>query len=60
MPICYNEIMKNTETQDEFWMRKIIWAKKKLLEENKPLNRTNIGNLTNIRKKDFDRLNIFT
>lgn len=56
MPLSYNEILKNTETQDEFWIRKIAWAKEKLLRENKPLNWKHISDLTNIRRRDFDRL----
>ena len=58
MPLCYNEILKNTETQDEFWIRKIAWAKEKLLRENKPLNWKHIRELTNIRRRDFDRLSV--
>ena len=57
MPLCYNEILKNTETQDEFWIRKIAWAKEKLLKENKPLNWKHISDLTNIRRRDLHRLN---
>ena len=58
MPLCYNEILKNTETQDEFWIRKIAWAKDNLLRENKPLNWKHIRDMTNIKRADFDRLNI--
>ena len=38
MPLCYEEILKHTETQDEFWLRKISWARAKLKHEDQPVN----------------------
>lgn len=56
MPLCMEEISKHIETQDEFWLRKISWARAKLKQENQPVNWRHIRDLTNIRKSTYDRL----
>ena len=58
MPLCMEEISKHIETQDEFWLRKISWARAKLKHEDQPVNWKHIRDLTNIKKIDYDRLMI--
>ena len=55
LPMCKVEILKNKETQEEFWARKIIWGVRKITRENLSLNLTRIESLTNIEKEDIIR-----
>ena len=56
LAMCKAEVSKHTETQDEFWLRKISWAREVLEETNRPVNWKHIRELTNMRKSEFDRL----
>lgn len=56
LTICKAEVSKHTETQDEFWLRKISWAREVLEETNQPVNWKHIREITNMRKSEFDRL----
>ncbi len=49
------EIEKYMESQEEYWVREIIWAVDLLKAQNRPLNYTNIERVTNIRKADLKR-----
>lgn len=53
LPRCKEEIKRNQETQKEYWAREAVWAYRKLLRENQPVNWKHIRVLTNMRKIDF-------
>ena len=50
LPKCKAYIESKTETQEEYWIRKLEWAVKELEKENRALTLTNIMRLTNMRK----------
>ena len=53
LPKCRAEVLKHSETQMQFWTRKIEWAVKKLVTENQPINLKHIRTLTNMRKENI-------
>ena len=53
LPKCRTEVLKHSETQIQFWARKIEWAVKKLVAENQPINLKHIRTLTNMRKENI-------
>lgn len=53
LPKCRTEVLKHSETQTQFWIRKIEWAVKKLVAENQPINLKHIRTLTNMRKENI-------
>ena len=53
LPKCRAEVLKHSETQTQFWTRKIEWAVKKLVAENQPINLKHIRTLTNMRKENI-------
>ena len=53
LPKCRAEVLKHSETQTQFWARKIEWAVKKLVAENQPINLKHIRTLTNMRKENI-------
>ena len=53
LPKCRAEVLKHSETQMQFWTRKIEWAVKKLVAENQPINLKHIRTLTNMRKENI-------
>lgn len=53
LPKCRAEVLKHSETQTQFWTRKIEWAVKKLVAENQPINIKHIRTLTNMRKENI-------
>ena len=53
LPKCRTEVLKHSETQIQFWARKIEWAVKKLVAENQPINIKHIRTLTNMRKENI-------
>ncbi|MDD3325407.1 MAG: TniQ family protein [Sulfurospirillaceae bacterium] len=59
LPLCSKEIEKYSETQEEYWARLVIWAARKIMSEEKPLNWKQIRNLTNIKKENFEACKIF-
>ena len=50
LPMCYEEIISNMESQESFWLRKIQWGIKYLKQNNKNVNFTNISQLLSMRK----------
>lgn len=48
LPLYREAIAEKAETQEQFWIREIEWAVKKLLSESKPISRNRICNLINI------------
>ncbi len=52
-PLCLAEIEKHIISQEEFYAKKVVWAVKQILADNKALNLTNISRLTNMRKYHF-------
>lgn len=55
LPMCRAEIKKNMETQEEYWIREIGWAVKKIEGEGETLNWKHIRELTNMKRGDFDK-----
>lgn len=53
LPKCRTEVLKHSETQTQFWTRKIEWAVKKIVAENQPINIKHIRTLTNMRKENI-------
>jgi len=59
LPLCSKEIDKYSETQEKYWARLVLWATKKIMSEDKPLNWKQLRNLTNIRKENFEACKAF-
>ena len=53
LPKCLKHVTKHIISQEEFWGQVIDWAINKLIEQNKPINITNIMKLTNLRKDNI-------
>lgn len=53
LPLCEKEVLKYSETQEEYWAREIFWAFQKLKSENAPINWTRINKLINIRNQNL-------
>ena len=53
LPKCRAEVLKHSETQTQFWIRKVEWAVKKLVAENQPINLKHIRTLANMRKENI-------
>ena len=53
MPQCKAIFEKYTESYPETWARKIIWAYKKLKEEEKPFCWTDIRKISGVKKKNL-------
>lgn len=53
LPLCREEILKNYETQEHYWARKVVWAVQKILKEGQVLNWKRVRTLTNIRRTNF-------
>ena len=53
LPKCLKYVTKHIISQEEFWGQVIDWAINKLIEQNKPINITNIMKLTNLRKDNI-------
>ena len=53
LPKCRAEVLKHSETQTQFWTRKIEWAVKKIVAENQSINIKHIRTLTNMRKENI-------
>ena len=54
LPKCKSYIEKHIETQPEYWAREIEWAVSELQREDKPLNKTQIMKMTNMRVRDME------
>jgi len=55
-PICVREIERHVLSQEEYWRRLVCWAEDKLIAEGKTVSITAIMRLTNMRKRDFERI----
>ena len=53
LPQCQAEVRRYRETMLQYWAREIVWAFKKVQENNLRLNWRSIRDLTNIRRCDF-------
>lgn len=53
LPNCLEYVTKHIISQEEFRERVVDWAINKLIEQNKPINITNIMKLTNLRKDNI-------
>jgi hypothetical protein len=54
LPLCEEEIKKNVETHQQYWIREIRWAIQTIEREGDTLNWTHIRRLTNMKRKHFD------
>lgn len=54
LPICKAYIEKHIESQPEYWAREVEWAVSELQREDKPLNKTQIMKMTNMRGRDIE------
>lgn len=55
LPLCNEEILKYSESQEQYWAREVIWAVNKILLEDDNVNWKKIRCLTNIRKENFQQ-----
>lgn len=55
-PLCAAEVEKYMLSQEDYWRRLVEWAANKLLSEGKSVNITGLMRLTNMRKRDFERI----
>ena len=53
LPLCKALIIKNMESQEEYWAREIVWAANKVIADEQPFNWKHIRVLTNIRKQNL-------
>lgn len=49
-PRCRAEILKYSETQEEYWARELVWAVNTILRDGRTPNITTIQRITNMRK----------
>ena len=56
MPKCREILEKYSESYEEFWARRIVWAYSKLKEERKdrPLYWTDIRQMSGVKKKNIE------
>lgn len=52
-PLCRAEIMKHTESQEQYWARELIWAAKTMLESIGVVHMTGLMKLTNLRVRNI-------
>lgn len=51
LPKCRNLINEYTESNEQYWARKVVWATKQILNQDKKLNWTNIRKISGINDK---------
>lgn len=56
LPMCRVVFEKYTESYEENWARRIIWAYKKLSSENKPFYWSDIRQLTGVKKSNIENV----
>ena len=56
LPMCRAVFEKYTESYEENWARRIIWAYKKLSGENKPFYWSDIRALTGVKKSNIEKV----
>ena len=52
-PLCRAEILKHTETQEQYWARELIWAAETMLCTKDIVHMTGLMKLTNMRVKNI-------
>lgn len=52
-PLCRAEIMKHSESQEEYWARELIWAAKTMLDSVGVVHMTGLMKLTNMRVRNI-------
>lgn len=52
-PKCRAEILRYSESQEQFWARELIWAVNAIIDQGNSLNITQIMKITNMRKKNI-------
>ncbi len=50
---CMKEIEKYTESQEEYWVREILWAVQDIEKKGEDLHWTNLRKRINLRREDF-------
>ncbi len=54
LPKCKAEILKYTESQEQYWARKVVCAIKQIIKSGSTPSWSKIHQMTNMRKKDFE------
>jgi len=54
--MCLAEVNKHVLSQEDYWKKLVSWAEQKLISEGNAVNITAIMRLTNMRKRDFERI----
>lgn len=52
-PLCRAEIMKYTESQEQYWARELVWAANTMLARSGVIHMTGLMKLTNMRVKNI-------
>lgn len=52
-PLCRAEIMKYTESQEQYWARELVWAANTMLARSGVVHMTGLMKLTNMRVKNI-------
>ena len=53
LPKCRAEILRNEESQEQYWAREVVWAANQLRMAGIPLVWRRIRELTNMRPQNF-------
>lgn len=56
LPMCRAMFEKYSESYEENWARRVIWAYKKLSSENKPFYWSDIRQLTGVKKSNIEKV----
>lgn len=57
--VCKKEILSHQVSQEEYWAEEVVWAYRKMRNEDMDVTWSRIRNLTNIRNTDFQRCKPF-
>lgn len=55
LPKCLAEIQRYAESQEQYWAREVAWAARQVEETGAALIWRKVRDLTNIRRRDFDK-----
>lgn len=53
LPLCKAEVKRYHETMPQYWAREIVWAYRKVINNQTKLNWRAIRDLTNMKRRDF-------
>jgi hypothetical protein len=53
LPMCKTEVLRYHETIQQYWAREIVWAYRKVMNNQAKLNWRAIRDLTNMKRRDF-------